>query len=251
VNSVAIWPRSTVGRTPADNAAPVPVCRIGAAAGKSIAGALYDDPTSWTNSTSIHLELDGPSGTALRSRDYPAATPPGTTVAGLAPKTGWYTDLTGPESQPRSALPNAGCRAANAPADLLPSARAPSRFRSTDSQAPAARALDRPARAARLSLSVPPSTIHRGAGRLRVCVHRFAVRVHRRSRTPAGSTPPLCSSLREESNRSWCADPPFGSGQRKRDRLIAVTAGAGIPLTSHRSTDVFLPGAVRYLTAGL
>lgn len=76
---------------PADNTAQVQVCRIYAAAGKSLSGSLYFSASGWTGSTNIALELDGTTGQALTTGTYYASTAQGKAVSATASATGWYT----------------------------------------------------------------------------------------------------------------------------------------------------------------
>jgi alpha-amylase len=76
---------------PADNTAFIQVCRVFVAAGRPIKGALHFDTTGWTNQTSITLELDGPDGTKIASRDFDKGTTPGTAISANAGQTGFHT----------------------------------------------------------------------------------------------------------------------------------------------------------------
>jgi alpha-amylase len=55
---------------PADPARVVTVGRVFAASGTPIRAALRFDATGWTDATKITLELDGPDGATLASRDF-------------------------------------------------------------------------------------------------------------------------------------------------------------------------------------
>jgi alpha-amylase len=76
---------------PADNTTLNSVCRVYAASGKSISGALYYDTASWTSNTSIYLEIDSPTGTILATKTYTSSTPQGTALAITPSSTGYYT----------------------------------------------------------------------------------------------------------------------------------------------------------------
>ena len=76
---------------PADNTAQVQVCRIYAAQGKGITGSLFYTSTSWTSSTNIVLELDGPNQQPITTGTYYSGTPQGTSIGTTAGSTGWYT----------------------------------------------------------------------------------------------------------------------------------------------------------------
>ncbi len=93
---------------PADNTALVQVCRVWVAGGKPLTGALYDDTASWTNSTSIYLEVDSPVGGVLASKTYSSGTAQGATLGVTASSTGWYTfkirSYNTPAANPRPAF---------------------------------------------------------------------------------------------------------------------------------------------------
>ena len=92
---------------PADNTTKVQVCRVYAAGGASISGALYYDTSSWTSSTNIYLELDNSSGSAIASRYYYSGTAQGTATAATAASTGWYTwKITSHSTPSGNARPN-------------------------------------------------------------------------------------------------------------------------------------------------
>jgi len=55
---------------PADSTGFAPVCRVFAAAGRPIRGELRFDAARWTDPTRITLELDGPDGARISSRDF-------------------------------------------------------------------------------------------------------------------------------------------------------------------------------------
>lgn len=76
---------------PADNTALVQVCRVDAASGKTVTGSLYYDTTSWTSSTNIYLEIDGPTGAVLATKTYTSSTAQGATLSVTPSSTGWYT----------------------------------------------------------------------------------------------------------------------------------------------------------------
>ncbi len=76
---------------PADNTAPVQVCRMWVAAGKAISGSLFWTATSWTSSTNIVLELGDPTLAKIASGTYYAGTAQGTAIGATAARTGWYT----------------------------------------------------------------------------------------------------------------------------------------------------------------
>ncbi len=75
---------------PADNTAQIQVCRVWAAKGTSVSGALYYDTTGWTAGTSIALELDDPTLAKVAGGTYYAGTAQGTAVGVTASRTGWY-----------------------------------------------------------------------------------------------------------------------------------------------------------------
>lgn len=76
---------------PADNAAAVRVCRVFVAQGRPIKGALYFDIAHWTSTTNITLELDGPDGSQVASRQYFQTTLQGDALSAQAAGTGFYT----------------------------------------------------------------------------------------------------------------------------------------------------------------
>lgn len=76
---------------PADNTALVQVCRLWAAGGKPILGALNWDANAWTSSTNIYLELDDPTMAKIATGTYTQSTHQGTSIGATAVKTGWYT----------------------------------------------------------------------------------------------------------------------------------------------------------------
>jgi alpha-amylase len=76
---------------PADNTKFVTVGRIWAASGKPIKGALRFDANGWTDATAITLELDGPSGAKLASKDLKRTTPQGDAIEATAAETGFHT----------------------------------------------------------------------------------------------------------------------------------------------------------------
>ncbi len=76
---------------PADNTAFVQVCRLFVDSGRPIKGELHFDTTGWTNETSITLEIDGPDGTKITSRDFDNGTAQGTAISANAAQTGFYT----------------------------------------------------------------------------------------------------------------------------------------------------------------
>lgn len=76
---------------PADNTQFVTVCRVFAAAGTPIKGALHFDTAHWTHQTKITLELDDPGGAKRASHDYAKATPQGEALTALAGPSGFYT----------------------------------------------------------------------------------------------------------------------------------------------------------------
>jgi alpha-amylase len=76
---------------PADNTGFVQVCRVFVATGQPIHGALRFDNTHWTDTTSITLELDDPSGAKLASGNFVKNTPQGQTISANAGPTGFYT----------------------------------------------------------------------------------------------------------------------------------------------------------------
>lgn len=75
---------------PADGTRFVQVCRVWVAQGKSIRASLRYDTSSWTNETSLVLELTDPTGTRIESRTYTLQAQ-GETLEGAATTTGWYT----------------------------------------------------------------------------------------------------------------------------------------------------------------
>ncbi len=75
---------------PADNTAFVPVGRVFVEAGRPIKGTLNFDQAGWTNMTKITLELDGPDGAKLASRDFDKTTPQGETITATAASTGFH-----------------------------------------------------------------------------------------------------------------------------------------------------------------
>lgn len=74
---------------PADDREFVTVCRIDAAAGKPISGALTFGTRGWTAKTSIVLRLDGPGGSSEKT--YTLSTAQGDTFDATAASEGWYT----------------------------------------------------------------------------------------------------------------------------------------------------------------
>ncbi len=76
---------------PADNTAFVQVCRVFVDSGQTIKGELRFDATGWTNDTSITLEIDGPGGGKITSRDFDKNTAQGTSISANAAETGFYT----------------------------------------------------------------------------------------------------------------------------------------------------------------
>jgi alpha-amylase len=75
----------------ADNTAFVQVCRVFVDSGQTIKGELRFDATGWTNDTSITLEIDGPGGGKITSRDFDKNTAQGTSISANAAETGFYT----------------------------------------------------------------------------------------------------------------------------------------------------------------
>jgi hypothetical protein len=76
---------------PADSTAFVQVCRVFVDSGQPIKGELHFDTTGWPSETSITLELDGPDGTKITSRDFDNGTAQGTAISANAAQTGFYT----------------------------------------------------------------------------------------------------------------------------------------------------------------
>lgn len=76
---------------PADNTQFVQVCRIWAAGGETIAGALHFETAAWTDATRIVLELDDPDGNRIGSHAYARNTPQGEALKATTPRTGWHT----------------------------------------------------------------------------------------------------------------------------------------------------------------
>ncbi len=75
---------------PADNTAPVQVCRVWVARGAPVRGALFYDTTGWTAGTSISLEMDGPTLVRVAAGTYRVGTPQGTALSATAARAGWY-----------------------------------------------------------------------------------------------------------------------------------------------------------------
>ena len=76
---------------PADNTQFIAVGRIWVASGAAIRGALNFDTGSWTDATSIVLELDAADGTVVASKSYSLQTPQGDALEASAAQTGWFT----------------------------------------------------------------------------------------------------------------------------------------------------------------
>ncbi len=76
---------------PADESAPVTVCRVYVNAARPIKGALRFDARNWSDGTSITLELDDPSGGKLASRVFDKGTAQGEAVTANAGVVGFYT----------------------------------------------------------------------------------------------------------------------------------------------------------------
>jgi alpha-amylase len=76
---------------PADNTAFVQVCRVYVDAGRPIKGALRFGTKGWSDTTSITLEVDDPSGAKLASHVYKRATPQGEAVTANAGAVGFCT----------------------------------------------------------------------------------------------------------------------------------------------------------------
>ncbi len=76
--------------TPADGTRFVQVCRVWVAQGKPIRASLRYDTSSWTNETSLVLELTDPTGTRIGSRSYTLEAQ-GEALDTTAATTGWYT----------------------------------------------------------------------------------------------------------------------------------------------------------------
>ncbi|MCX7568710.1 alpha-amylase family glycosyl hydrolase [Tumebacillus sp. DT12] len=76
---------------PADNTQLVTVGRVYAQSGKPITANLYYDAASWTGSTYIYLELDGPTGTKITSNNFYTSTAQPGTITYTPTSTGWYT----------------------------------------------------------------------------------------------------------------------------------------------------------------
>jgi alpha-amylase len=69
---------------------PVQICRVWAAQGEPIHAALRYDTTAWTAQTRLILELSGPNGNQLATREYARDTAQGTALSAVAPATGWH-----------------------------------------------------------------------------------------------------------------------------------------------------------------
>jgi len=76
---------------PADSTRFVQVCRLWVAQGKPIRASLLCDTSSWTDATSMVLELTDPTGTQVASRSYTLTTAQGDALEALGVTTGWYT----------------------------------------------------------------------------------------------------------------------------------------------------------------
>jgi alpha-amylase len=76
---------------PADSTQFVQVGRVWVAQGKPVRGSLRYDTYSWTDETSLVLELTDPTGAKVGSRTYTLATVQGEAVEAIAAATGWYT----------------------------------------------------------------------------------------------------------------------------------------------------------------
>jgi alpha-amylase len=76
---------------PADNTAFVRVCRVFVAQGRPIRGALRFDTAHWTAASTITLELDGPDGSRLATRQYTSTTIQGDALTAQAGATGFHT----------------------------------------------------------------------------------------------------------------------------------------------------------------
>lgn len=75
---------------PADSTQWVQVCRVWVAHGKPIRASLHYDPSSWTDTTSLVLELTDPTGTRTETRTY-SLKAQGEALDATAATTGWYT----------------------------------------------------------------------------------------------------------------------------------------------------------------
>jgi alpha-amylase len=75
---------------PADSTQFVQVCRLCVAQGKAIRASLRYDTSSWTDATSMVLELTDPTGTGIGSRIY-TLKEQGEALDATAATTGWYT----------------------------------------------------------------------------------------------------------------------------------------------------------------
>lgn len=75
---------------PAESAQFVRVCRVWVAQGKPIRASLRYDTFSWTEATSLVLELTDPTGTRTDSRSYTLKAQ-GDALDVTAATTGWYT----------------------------------------------------------------------------------------------------------------------------------------------------------------
>jgi alpha-amylase len=74
---------------PADSVQSVQVCRVWVAQGKPIRASLRTDTSSWTDATSLVLELTDPTGTRSETRTY-TLNAQGETLDVTAATTGWY-----------------------------------------------------------------------------------------------------------------------------------------------------------------
>ena len=75
---------------PADSTQFVQVCRVWVAQGKPIRASLRYDTSSWTDATSLVLELTDPTGTRIETRTYTLKAQ-GEALDATAATTGWYT----------------------------------------------------------------------------------------------------------------------------------------------------------------
>ena len=75
---------------PADSTQFVQVCRVWAAQGKPIRASLRYDASSWTDATSLVLELTDPTGNRTETRTYTLKSQ-GEALDATATTTGWYT----------------------------------------------------------------------------------------------------------------------------------------------------------------
>jgi alpha-amylase len=76
---------------PADGTRFVQVCRVWVGQGKPIRASLQYDTSTWTDATSIVVELTDPGGIQIGSRTYTLTTARGEALEVLGATTGWYT----------------------------------------------------------------------------------------------------------------------------------------------------------------